>query len=66
MHAYLLAAVLFSILATGIALLWPRRTTPFAMAALVGITLVALHLWHSRRQSQPRQDPSPAVRSYTE
>jgi hypothetical protein len=66
MHAYLLAAVLFSILATGIALLWPRRTAPFAMAALVGITLFALHFWHARRQSQPRQDSSPTVRTYTE
>jgi hypothetical protein len=66
MHAYLLAAVLFSILATGIALLWPRRTAPFAMAALVGITLVALHLWHTSRQPQPPQDPAPTARSYPE
>lgn len=66
MHAYLLAAVLFSILATGIALLWPRRTAPAAMAVLVGITLLALHLWHGRQQPQPTEDPSPAVRSYAE
>ena len=66
MHAYLLAAVLFSILATGIALLWPRRTAPFAMAALVAITLLVLHIWHDRQQPQPVPGPSPTVRSYTE
>jgi hypothetical protein len=66
MHAYLLAAVLFSILAVGIALLCPRRTAPFAMALLVAITLIALHFWHGGQQPQPAQDPAPAVRSYTE
>jgi len=66
MHAYLLAAALFSILATGIALLLPRRTAPFAMAALVAITLVVLQIWHVRQQPQPAADPSPTVRSYTD
>ena len=66
MHAYLLVAVLFSILATGIALLWPRRTPPFAMAVLVAITLLALHIWHARQQPQTPPSPLPTVRSYTD
>jgi hypothetical protein len=66
MHAYLLVAILFSILATGTALLLPRRTAPFAVAALVVVTVMALQLWHTRQRPQPAPDPAPTVRSYTE
>jgi uncharacterized iron-regulated membrane protein len=66
MHAYLLAAILFSILATGVALLLPRRTALLALAALVVVTLTALYLWHARQQPQPAPGPAPVARSYTE
>jgi hypothetical protein len=66
MHAYLLAAILFSILATGVALLLPRRTALLALAALVVVTLTALYLWHARQQPQPAPGYAPVARSYTE
>ena len=69
-HTVFLAAVLFSILATAVALLWRRgRTAALAVGGLVIVTVVALHLWYSRRPStsaEPAQSPAPAVRSYIE
>ena len=53
----LFAAVLFSILASGITLLFRRRRPALAaIAVLVGVTIVALYLWEA---SQP-QPPEPA------
>ena len=55
----LLAALLFSILATGVALLVRRRGIALlSLAALVVITMIALYVWRSR---QLPQAPAPAV-----
>jgi hypothetical protein len=45
----LFAAVLFSIFATGIALLFRKRVGLAAIAVLVGVTVVALCVWKSRQ-----------------
>jgi hypothetical protein len=54
-HNAILAAMLFSILATGIALLRRKRLAVVALAALVAVTMVALHAWQAgqRRPTEP-------------
>ena len=56
-HNALFAAVLFSIVATGIALLFRKRVALAAIAVLVGVTVVALCVWKSR-QLQPSEPAS--------
>ena len=58
-HNLLLAAILFTILATGIALLWRKRAALVALVGLVVITMIALHAWQTR-QSEP-SGPVPSV-----
>jgi hypothetical protein len=63
-HGALLAAALFTILATGAALLLPRRAALAAVAGLVVITSIALHVWHSRRV--PTAEPAAGVTGVTD
>jgi hypothetical protein len=61
----LFAAVLFSILATGIALLFRRRGMALAgIAVLVGLTVIALYAWQVRQPQPP--EPASSVTSPTD
>jgi hypothetical protein len=63
-HNALFAAVLFSIFATGIALLFRKRVALVAIAGLVALTVLALCMWKGGQS--PPVDPASSVTSPTD
>ncbi|MGB7158678.1 MAG: hypothetical protein WBD40_11465 [Tepidisphaeraceae bacterium] len=55
----LFVAILFTLLATAVAL-WRSRFAVAVMLALVGVTVTAVHVWNSSQAPDPARMPGPA------